>query len=162
MVGIIEPDGDEVARCADARADARIAAHQRQLVDLGLGDPGEPFGVERIAGDVRHHLGEIADAALGVEDSRFLAAGRAEADELHYGSPIRLLVVAQVAGSAIMRRVRILRKLWRMVAAAQFAPAAILRDAARSARLLRMRAGAGTLTHPESLTEKELSDFSPL
>jgi len=39
---------------------------------------------------------------------------------------MRLLVLAQVAGSAIMRRVRILRKLCRMVAVGQFAPAAIL------------------------------------
>src|SRR5262249_18702548 len=83
MIGIVEPDGDEVADAGDARADARLALHQWQLVDRRLADLGETLGRERFACQIRNHLGEIADAALGVDDSGLFAAVRAEADELH-------------------------------------------------------------------------------
>ena len=105
VVGIVEPDGDEIADPADARPDARIAAHQRQLVDLRLADLGEPLGRERLAGDVGHDLRQVADAALRIEDAGLFAAGRAVADELHRSSPWSGCEAAKV-GAAIMRRRR--------------------------------------------------------
>ena len=41
VIGIVESDGDEVADTADAGAEPRIAAHERQLVDRRLADLGE-------------------------------------------------------------------------------------------------------------------------
>jgi hypothetical protein len=64
-------------------AESRIAFHQRQLVDRRLADLGKALGRQAFAGEVADHLGEVADTALGVDDSRLFAAARAEADELH-------------------------------------------------------------------------------
>ena len=83
VVGIVEPDGDEIADSGDAGADPRIALDERQLVDRRLADLGEPFGRERIPCDVGHHFREVADATLGVDDAGLFTAARAEADELH-------------------------------------------------------------------------------
>src|SRR3981081_4583878 len=90
VVGIIEPDGDQVADPADAGGEARIAANQRQLLDCRLADFREALGRQRVPGDIGHHLGEIADTPFGVDDSRLFAAVRAEADELH-GSTVSLM-----------------------------------------------------------------------
>jgi len=83
VVGIVEPDGDEIGDAADAGAEARIAANERQLVDRRLANLGQALGRQRVGGDIRHHLREVADAAFGVDDSGLLTAARAEADELH-------------------------------------------------------------------------------
>src|SRR5215471_9270799 len=83
VVGIVEPDGDEIADAANAGAEPRIAANERQLVDRGLANLGEALGRQRFCGDIRHHFREVADAAFGVDDSGLLTAARAEADELH-------------------------------------------------------------------------------
>jgi hypothetical protein len=72
-----------MADLAHAGAEPGFAAHERQLVKRRLTDFGEPLRRQRFAGDVRHHLGQIAGAALRIENSRFFAAARAEADELH-------------------------------------------------------------------------------
>src|SRR5262249_24437226 len=48
-----------------------------------LAQLGERFRRKRLASDVEHQLREVADAPLRVENSRPLAAARAEADELH-------------------------------------------------------------------------------
>src|SRR5215472_5513328 len=84
VVRVVQPDGDEVADMADAGADARLALDDRQLAGgRRLLDLGEAPGRERVAGEIGHDLGEIADAPLSVQDSRFFAAGRAEAQQLH-------------------------------------------------------------------------------
>ena len=60
------------------------ALHQRQLVDRSaLRILARPLGESASPGDVRDDLGQVADAALGVDDSGLFAAGRAIADELH-------------------------------------------------------------------------------
>ena len=42
---------------------------------------------QRIAGDVLHVRGQIADDALRVDETRLLGAGRAKSNELHGGFP---------------------------------------------------------------------------
>src|SRR5262245_27269300 len=83
VVGIVEPDGDEIADPADAGAEAGIAVHQRQLRDRRLADFRQALGRQRLPRDVRHQLGEIADPPLGIDNSGLLAAARAEANQLH-------------------------------------------------------------------------------
>src|SRR5262249_33886718 len=74
---------DEIADAAHAGAQPYLAANERQLIDRCLANLGQALGRQRFACDIRHHFREIADAAFGVDDSRFLTAARPEADELH-------------------------------------------------------------------------------
>ena len=64
-------------------AEARSGFHHRQFRNVGLLDLGEALRRERVAGDVRHDLRQVADLAVFVHDAGLFAAGRAEADELH-------------------------------------------------------------------------------
>ena len=91
VVGIVEPDGDQVADPADAGgrgADCRVTSGSFSIGRLA--DLREALGRQRVAGDVGHHLGEVADTPFGVDDSGLFAAVRAEADELH-GSTLSLM-----------------------------------------------------------------------
>ena len=83
MVGVVQPDGDEITGIADARAKPRRAADQRQLVGLELAELRQPFGRKRLAGDVGDHFREVADTALGIEHAGLFAPGGAEAHEFH-------------------------------------------------------------------------------
>jgi hypothetical protein len=87
VVGIVKPNGDEIADLADARADARRAAHERQLVDVDLAQLGKPRRRKFVAGDVGDDFRQIADAALGVEHAGLFPTGGTEADEFHKNSP---------------------------------------------------------------------------
>jgi hypothetical protein len=88
VVGIVKPNGDEIADFADARADARRAAHERQLVDVDLAQLGKPLRRKFVAGDVGDDFRQIADAALGVEHARLFPTGGTEADEFHKILPV--------------------------------------------------------------------------
>src|SRR4029077_14717495 len=83
MVRVIQPDGDQIADPADARADPRLALDDWQPAGRGLLDLREASWRQGIAGKVGHDFREIADVSLCVDDAGFFAAGRAEADELH-------------------------------------------------------------------------------
>jgi hypothetical protein len=83
VVGIVEPDGDEIADPADAGTETGIAVHQRQLRDRRLANLRKALGRQCLPRDVGHHLGEIADPPLGVDNSGLLAAAWAEANQLH-------------------------------------------------------------------------------
>jgi hypothetical protein len=113
MVGVVEADRDEMARVADAGAKPGASLHGRQLGKVSLGDLLEAGRRERVARDVGHDLGEIADLAVLVDDAGLFAAGRAEADELHV-SPFKscqeLLVLR---GVPTMRRRSARRKALR-------------------------------------------------
>ena len=87
MVGVVEPDGDEVAHLADAGAEPRPAGDHLEPLEVGLPDLGEAAGGQRLAVDVLHHARQVADLAVGVDDAGLLAAGRAVADEFHGGLP---------------------------------------------------------------------------
>src|SRR5262249_34975123 len=65
-------------------------------------------GRERVAGEIRHDLGEIADAPVSVQDSRLFAAARAEAQELH-GDLLKgfsVWLAQRAGGSCVGRRPR--------------------------------------------------------
>ena len=64
VVGIIEPDGDEIADAADAGADARLALHQRQLFRLELAQLVKPAGDNAVTRDIGDDLRQVADAAF--------------------------------------------------------------------------------------------------
>ena len=83
VIGIIQPDGDEIADIADARAEPRLAAHQRQLVGLELAQLGEAFRRQRLAGNVGHDFRQVADPALGIDHAGLFAAWCAEANKFH-------------------------------------------------------------------------------
>jgi hypothetical protein len=87
VVGIIEPDGDEIADAADASADARLALHQRQLFRLELAQLVQARGRQRCTRDVGDHLRQVADAAFLIDHAGLFAAGRAIANEFHDLSP---------------------------------------------------------------------------
>jgi hypothetical protein len=87
VVGIVEPDGDEIAHGADAGAEPRLAGDHFQPLDIRFADLGEAAGFQHLAVDVFDDARQVADLAVGVEDAGLLAAGRAIADELHLGSP---------------------------------------------------------------------------
>src|SRR5262249_10409046 len=89
MIGIVQADGDEVADFPDAWADAHALPPRGQLLDVRLANPGQARGAKRLACDVRDHLRQVPDPALGIDDTGFFTAGRAEADELHGRSPLR-------------------------------------------------------------------------
>jgi hypothetical protein len=85
--GMPVPKEPEIADLADARADARRAAHERQLVDVDLAQLGKPLRRKHVAGDVRDDFRQIADAALGVEHAGLFPTGCTEADEFDKNSP---------------------------------------------------------------------------
>jgi hypothetical protein len=74
MVGVVEADGDKIADAGDRHADAGLAAHEGQLVDLDPGEPGQPLGRDHVGRDVVDHAGEITDLAFGVENVPRLGA----------------------------------------------------------------------------------------
>src|SRR3984957_8756635 len=92
VVGIIEPDGDEISHPADARPDPRLAFHQRQFFRIELFQLGEDAGRERVAGNIGDDFGQIADAALGIDHAGLFAAGCAVTNELH-GSLLGILTL---------------------------------------------------------------------
>src|SRR6185437_1115985 len=49
VIRVIKSDGNEIADLADARADARLALHQRQLVGIELAQLGKALGRQRVA-----------------------------------------------------------------------------------------------------------------
>src|SRR5436190_11842032 len=61
----------------------------------------EPCRRQGFAGDVRYQLGQIADAALCIENSRSFPAARAEANELHGCS---LALVSRTAAASLHGR----------------------------------------------------------
>ncbi len=90
MVGIVQPDGDEIAHLADARPDARIAANERQLLRLELAQLVEALGRQRVAGNVGNDFGKVADAAFGIQHAGLFAPRCTITDELH-GSLLKLI-----------------------------------------------------------------------
>ena len=91
VVGVIEADGDEIADPADARAEARLAAHRRQRLRLDLGEARENARRQRFAVDVVDDLAEIAKLAGGVDQARPFLARLSITNQLHRRPPRRRL-----------------------------------------------------------------------
>src|SRR5579862_4165136 len=85
VVGIVQPDGDEIAHPADARPDPWLALHQRQLFRIELFQLGEVFRRQRLAGEIGNDFRQVANLALGVDHAGLFAAGGAVTNEFHGG-----------------------------------------------------------------------------
>jgi hypothetical protein len=83
MVGIIQPNGDEIADMADAGADAWIAAHRRQLFRLQLAQLVEALWRQHVARDVGNDFRQVAQLAVLVDHAGFFAARCAVTNESH-------------------------------------------------------------------------------
>src|SRR5580700_2312075 len=92
MVGIIEPDGDEIAGPGDARPDPRLAFHQWQFFRIELFQLGKAAGREHVGGNVGNDFRQIADVAFGIDQAGFFAAGCAVTNEFH-GSLLGILIL---------------------------------------------------------------------
>ena len=55
VIGIVEPDGDQIADTPDAGAEPWVAANQRQRADRDLADLGETLGRKRLSRQIRNY-----------------------------------------------------------------------------------------------------------
>jgi len=79
VVGVIEPDANELADAAHARAQAQVllrhACHQWQRLDVEAAQARQAFGQQRGAADVVNDAREVAHAPRCIEHAGpFLAA----------------------------------------------------------------------------------------
>ena len=72
MVGIVQPDGEDLADAGDRRPQARLALDPRQGRDIQLRQGRQAFGCQRGAVDVPDMVGQIADMTVSIKDTRFL------------------------------------------------------------------------------------------
>jgi hypothetical protein len=68
VIGIVQPDADELAGSGNAGAKARAAADDRQAVDIEL--LGPTHIADRVAADIGDHAAQVPDLAILVEDTR--------------------------------------------------------------------------------------------
>src|SRR5262249_42434091 len=64
VVGIVQPDGDEIADLADASAEPLLAAYERQLFDFKLAQLVEALARKCVAGNVGHDFRKVAQPVL--------------------------------------------------------------------------------------------------
>ena len=83
MVGVIEPDGDEIADLSEARPDPGRPAHGGQGFRLELGQTRQNAGAEHIGVDVRHHLAQVAQFSASVDQRRLFLTCPAISCEFH-------------------------------------------------------------------------------
>jgi hypothetical protein len=87
MIGVVEPDRDELADADIRHAEARIAVHRRQRLRL---DPREHLQAARrelSRADVLDDLRKVAQPALGVDHPRSFVARLAVTAQLHMVIP---------------------------------------------------------------------------
>src|SRR3546814_7049564 len=87
VIGIVEADRDEMAGAGDARTIADPVLDQRQRRRVDRGEPGKPGRANRGGVDVGDMGGEVADAAVGVDQSGLFGAGGAMAATFPGGFP---------------------------------------------------------------------------
>ena len=80
-------DPNDLADPADARAEPRRTRDERQARLVEPAQAIERARRERVAIEVAHRAGEIADLAVAVQEAGLFLAGRAVAQKLHGGSP---------------------------------------------------------------------------
>ena len=83
VVGIIEADGDEIADLAEARADPGRSAHRRQGLRLDFGEPRKSARSEHVGVDIRHHVAQIPQFSILVDQGRLLLARPAISRQFH-------------------------------------------------------------------------------
>src|SRR5690606_5601353 len=83
MVGIVQPDADELADIGHAGADALAGIEFGQHADIGGADFRQAFGGQRLAADIADDAGEIADGAVLGQDGGLFCALGANAEQFH-------------------------------------------------------------------------------
>ena len=87
MIGIVQPDGDELAHIADAGAKAqpglRHALDQRQVSRVQRGKTRKPRRRQHIARNIGHMRRQIAHPALIVQQPRLFRARRPITQQFH-------------------------------------------------------------------------------
>ncbi len=87
MIGIVEPDAEELADRADAWPQARLAFDERQRRGVERSQRRQAVGRDRVAADIRYVRGKIAQLAIAVDQGRSLLALGSVACELHCEIP---------------------------------------------------------------------------
>ena len=64
MIGIVQPDADELGDGTDTGADADGGIDSWQAERIDRGDAGKARIVDRQPGNIRNHAGEITDDAV--------------------------------------------------------------------------------------------------
>jgi hypothetical protein len=89
VVGVVEPDRNELGGAGERYAIARVAAHQGQFRSLDLRKLGERLGRQLVGTDAGDDTGQITKLAICVDEAGFFLAGFAEAYEFHAFSLVR-------------------------------------------------------------------------
>src|SRR5262249_20133495 len=84
MIGVVEPDADHLADARERAAEPLSPAHRRQAGALHAAQALEAGWRQDVGGDVLHDPREIAQDAVGSDESGFLLIRAAIADELHW------------------------------------------------------------------------------
>jgi hypothetical protein len=85
VIGIVEPDTDELADAADASAKARLTRDERQRRGIERAKARKARIGQRVARDVVNVARKIADVSVGVDKTRFFLAFRPKAKQFHGG-----------------------------------------------------------------------------
>ncbi|MGF6874468.1 hypothetical protein OKW35_003940 [Paraburkholderia sp. MM5477-R1] len=83
VIRIVQADADELADLADARSNARITFDDRERCRIERAQFRETFIAEPSAVDIAHHLRQIANLALRVEQARLFLAFRPITKQFH-------------------------------------------------------------------------------
>ncbi len=87
MVGIVEANGDDLADIGDRHAIAWLAFDDRQGVQVLRLQLGQLRQAHLVGGNVTDEGREIADAAVGIDDTGLFLAFWTIAAEFHFSSP---------------------------------------------------------------------------
>ena len=87
MIGIVQPDGDELADLADAGAKPqpllRGAVHQRQRLRVDVAKSRKAVGRQGLPGDIADMAGKVAHPTGFVQQAGLLGPGSPIAQKFH-------------------------------------------------------------------------------
>ena len=83
VVGIIEADGDEIADLAEARAEPGRSPHRRQGLRLEFSEPRKSARSKHVGVDIRHHVAQIPQFSILIDQRRLLLARPAISCQFH-------------------------------------------------------------------------------
>ena len=85
VIGVVQPDANQILHARDGRAKARIAGDLGQAIHIHRGNLRQRGGGEHITGDVRHNARKITNGARSIQNAGFFLAERAVAKQFHGG-----------------------------------------------------------------------------
>jgi hypothetical protein len=83
VVGIVQPDADELADAGDARPEPRRALDQRQGGDVDRAEALDRRRRERVAGNIVDMGFERADPSSGIQETGLFLPARAVTQQFH-------------------------------------------------------------------------------